>query len=212
MMNAVSNCDWREDACIQAALAPFGFVPSSVHCSQIRVYVDLLLKWNKKLNLTTITSPSEILQRHFGESAFALPKIKSGMLMDIGSGAGFPGMALKLFNPDLDVTLVEPVLKKAAFLKEIARAITVNVAVDSRRIDRIDIPSDYLDTITVRGVRMDEALLSWASSALKTDGRLVAWLGAADAANLCQHEAFSWDTFSVPSSESRILLVGHRAA
>src|SRR6266852_5283326 len=111
------------DDAIAAALLPFKVQVTPGLASSIRKYIDLLLLWNHKVNLTSITDPEEILRRHFGESMFAAHSafVETGRLADVGSGAGFPGLALKLLAPDLEVFLIESVMKKAPFLLEVVR-------------------------------------------------------------------------------------------
>src|SRR5207244_13631657 len=96
---------------------------SDAQIEGIRKYMDLLLLWNHKVSLTSIVDPGEILARHFGESMFAAAKfsILKGRLADVGSGAGFPGLALKIIRPELHVTLIEANAKKSAFLAEVVR-------------------------------------------------------------------------------------------
>ena len=109
---------------ISAALAAFGIELSSDQLSRIRDYISILLRWNKLLSLTSITDQIEIVSRHFGESMFAssvLP-LENCRLADVGSGAGFPGLALKILIPSLFVTLIESNKKKSAFLSEVVRA------------------------------------------------------------------------------------------
>src|SRR5579884_3756258 len=90
-------------------------------------YLDLLLKWNAKLNLTAIRNPEEIVARHFGESFFAarqlFPSNAHGVAADIGSGAGFPGIPLKVWNSSLEMRLIESIQRKATFLREVVRAL-----------------------------------------------------------------------------------------
>lgn len=91
----------------------------------LRRHFELLLRWNDRVNLTSIRDPGEIARRHFGESLFVasvLP-LKGGSLVDVGAGAGFPGLPIAVARPDVKVTLVESVGKKVAFLKEAARGI-----------------------------------------------------------------------------------------
>jgi 16S rRNA (guanine527-N7)-methyltransferase len=80
-------------------------------------HVDLLLKWNKSINLTAITDPDEVVEKHVLDSLAVVPVLPSGSLLDAGSGAGFPGIPVAIARPDLDVTLVDSVQKKVAFLK-----------------------------------------------------------------------------------------------
>jgi len=94
---------------IPDVLAPFGIEPSEAQSIQIGQYVELLLLWNKSLNLSSILDPEEILTRHFGESMFlcTLLSVENCRLADVGSGAGFPGLAIKIFRPSVQITLIE---------------------------------------------------------------------------------------------------------
>ena len=118
---------------IASALSPF--IPegtlSDAQLSQVSVYLDLLLQWNAKINLTAVRSPDEILTRHFGESFFLAHQLRNHQVtksanqqvIDLGSGAGFPGLPLKIYAPNLCVTLIESNQKKATFLGEVIRAL-----------------------------------------------------------------------------------------
>ena len=91
---------------------------------QLQIYLDLLLRWNARVNLTAVRDPETIVTRHFGESLFAARILLRGgsegvTLADVGSGAGFPGIPMKLFAPALQLTLIESHNKKAAFLREV---------------------------------------------------------------------------------------------
>ena len=108
---------------------------------QISTYIDLLLRWNARINLTAIRDPEQIVTRHFGESfflarhLFGLPTAHRPLatVLDLGSGAGFPGLPIKIWQPSIHLTLVESNHKKAAFLREVARALTltdINVIAD----------------------------------------------------------------------------------
>nr|WP_233597295.1 MULTISPECIES: 16S rRNA (guanine(527)-N(7))-methyltransferase RsmG [Corallococcus] len=83
-----------------------------------------LLKWNAKVNLTAITAPEEVLEKHFLDSLAVLPEVKGATsLLDLGAGAGFPGLPLKLELPEMGVTLVDTVGKKIAFIKAAAASL-----------------------------------------------------------------------------------------
>jgi 16S rRNA (guanine527-N7)-methyltransferase len=89
---------------------------------QFLAYLDLLLKWNRKMNLTALRSPREIIIHHFLDSLLLLPYLpETENLLDLGSGAGFPGIPLKIARPGLTIDLVEATAKKASFLKEVVR-------------------------------------------------------------------------------------------
>ena len=91
----------------------------------VREYVSLLLMWNQSISLTTVTDPDEIISRHFGESMFAakLISVENCRLADVGTGAGFPGLPLKILSPTLDLVLIESNKKKYAFLSEVVRSL-----------------------------------------------------------------------------------------
>src|ERR1700712_2190007 len=98
---------------ISGLINPYLPQATSSLVEELSVYLDLLLKWNARTNLTAIREPEEIVRRHFGESLFAgrhLPQADT--LLDFGSGAGFPGLPIQLLCPDLAVTLGESQNKK----------------------------------------------------------------------------------------------------
>src|SRR6202521_2313627 len=125
----------------------------------IAIYIDLLLRWNARINLTAIRHPEEIVTRHFGESFFLARHLfpKSGtdhrplttdhrppQVLDIGSGAGFPALPLKLWAPHIHLTLIESNNKKATFLREVARALTLtNINVITARAEVLAARSDF---------------------------------------------------------------------
>lgn len=101
----------------------------------------LLVAWNRKINLTRITEPDEAARRHFLESAFLTTLVDAPeRLVDVGSGAGFPGVPLACVWPETPVVLVEPLLKRAIFLKEVAHALELpRVEVRNRPFDPRDV-------------------------------------------------------------------------
>ncbi len=194
------------------ALAPFGVQPSTALMNAIRTYVELLLRWNQKISLTSITDPQEILQRHFGESMFgagAVPIIR-GRLVDVGSGAGFPGLALKLVSPEIEVTLIEANMKKCAFLGEVVRELGLTgVRIVSQRMESAKGLDGAADFATCRAVRPEKRMLAWMRGALALHGQCVLWLGAEDAAAVRETPGWDWKTpIPIPLSLNRVLLVG----
>src|ERR1022692_1287749 len=116
---------------IAELLGPFlGGEPLSPDlAAQLQAYLELLLRWNARINLTAVRDPEQIVTRHFGESLFAARVLRDtgalaagATLADVGSGAGFPGIPIQLFAPDVRVTLIESQNKKATFLREVVRA------------------------------------------------------------------------------------------
>ena len=112
-------------AVIRRALEEFKLPAYDDQILQIQDYIKILLTWNDKVSLTAIRDPLEILYRHFCESMFAgisVP-IERGRLADVGTGAGFPGLPLKILRPSLRLLLIESNIKKAGFLAEVIRVL-----------------------------------------------------------------------------------------
>ncbi len=132
--------------------------------AQLSLYLDLLLRWNARTNLTAIRDPETIVQRHFGESLFTARHLApllppNAALLDFGSGAGFPGLPIQLFLTTLRVTLAESQGKKASFLREAVRTLNLpHTEVWPNRVESLPAPRRF-DAITLRAVdNMPEAL------------------------------------------------------
>jgi len=188
-----------------------GIEPAAALLASIAAYTDLLLVWNRKINLTTITDPAEILARNFVESFCGARWLarETGLLCDIGSGAGFPGLALKLVRPGWRVRLFEPNLKKAAFLAEVGRQLRLaDVEVVRARWEDARVANDSVDAVTARAVGGYEQIISSAKRALKADGQLLLWVGASESAKLQSTPDWKWEAEVLPGSRERVLLVG----
>lgn len=196
----------------ESLLAPYlEHTLSQEHVNQLEVYLDLLLKWNAKINLTAIRDPQEIVRRHFGESLFAGERLgleSASTLIDLGSGAGFPGLPIKILAPQVEVTLIEAQQKKVAFLREVIRALALtSVNVYARRAEEFATKSQI---VTMRAVGKFESVLPTAISLLEPQGCLALLIGAAQA------EVARWrlgqirweEPIAIPESRERILLVG----
>ena len=172
---------------IAALLAPYlGDDPPPPNLlPQLSTYLDLLLRWNQRTNLTAIREPEEIVRRHFGESLFAgrhltplltttdvssrpesspredaveRPAAPPPTLLDYGSGAGFPGLPIQLLLPELRVTLAESQGKKASFLREAIRTLGLQTEVWAARVENLAAARKF-NAVTLRAVdRMDQAL------------------------------------------------------
>src|ERR1051326_4399494 len=138
---------------IAVSCADFGISLQSRQLEQISIYVDLLQRWNRVINLTAVREPREMIVRHFAESIYVTKSFElSGKLLDVGSGAGFPGLALKIAVPELDVVLLEPAAKKRAFLKEVVRECALGeVEVSGERVEAFCMArSGQFDSATIR--------------------------------------------------------------
>lgn len=178
---------------------------------QIQLYLDLLLKWNAKISLTSVRNPEEMVRRHFGESLFAgehLQLESASSLADLGSGAGFPGLPIKILAPQLHVTLIESHQKKATFLREVIRTLELkNAIVHASRAENLKLKSQI---VTMRAVEKFETVLPIAASFVEPTGKFALLIGASQISaatkTLCD---FKWqDPVAVPESRERILLIG----
>ena len=169
-----------DEATVRQLLEPFGLNLSSDQIGQLIAYLELLLRWNKKINLTGIRDWKSCVTRHFGETLYLGRWVElKGELLDIGSGAGFPGLSLKIMFPDLSVTLLEPVAKKRAFLKEVARVCGMrSVEVRGERLEDFACgqSAPVYDEATARAVGHLEELLPLAWRCLKPAGEIFLWL------------------------------------
>ncbi len=200
-------------------LAPFGVSLSGSEIDKLLVYLDLLMRWNRKINLTSVRTEEECITRHFGES-FLLSKVAplQGRLLDIGSGAGFPGLAVKLIAPELEVTLLEPVAKKRAFLKEAARACDLGpVRVVGTRVEEFcrSESAGGFDIITARAVGGLESLVPAAEALLKPGGIICLWVGNQQIGQIKEmaRTVERFNLVTIPASHDRQILAGkiHRS-
>jgi 16S rRNA (guanine527-N7)-methyltransferase len=214
---------------------------------QISTYIDLLLRWNARINLTAIRHPEEIVTRHFGESLFlarhlfpksvanassschpersqakseaiGLAKSKDPYpstaphVLDIGSGAGFPGLPLKLWAPHIHLTLVESNHKKAAFLREVARALTLtNINVITDRAEVLAARPDFprTEVVTLRAVEHFDEILPQAITLLAPRATLALLIGAAQLPRLTAATTMKWHPpIPIPQSRTRVLSIG----
>ncbi len=164
----------------------------------------LLAQWNRKLNLTRVIDPSEAARKHFGESLFLAEHLPDGVrtVVDVGSGPGFPGLPIAAARPDVEVTCVESIGKKAAFLREVSRG-WGNVKVIDRRIEAVaaNNAGEPFDWAVMRAVAIEPLLGKLAQIA-----KNLAILAAEDAAetleaspswNLTMKRPLPWEGFGV---------------
>ena len=199
---------------IQRAMGEFGLSVASTQVQQIQQYTRILLAWNDKVNLTAIRDPLEILYRHFCESMYGatvLP-VEKCRLADVGSGAGFPGLPLKILRPDLEVFLIESNLKKAAFMAEVIRELGLTDAkVLVSRFEELGEEVAPLDFVCSRALGDFATFLHWAGSSQVSARNALLWLGARDLGEVRAVSGWEWETPKpMPHSLQRLLLYGSK--
>ena len=199
---------------IKKALLEFQLQPTSEQVDAIQRYMVMLLAWNEKVNLTAIRDPLEILYRHFCESMFAAVAVPilTGRLADVGSGAGFPGLALKIARPELQVFLIESNVKKATFLAEVVRELGLaETRVLVSRYEELGEEIAPLDVVCSRALGEFDRFLSWARGERVAAGQAILWAGGRDIEEIRQLQGWNWKTpISIPHSLQRFLVVGER--
>lgn len=149
-----------EETALGKLEAAFRLELSAEQKHRVRVYIEKLRQWNEHVNLTAIERVDEHLRLNFFESFWAAEHFldPSTRVADVGSGAGFPGLAMKIYRPGLQVTLIEPNYKKVVFLKETSRALGVTVSVFEGKGE--DFPKwDEVDVAAFRALHVAPALL-----------------------------------------------------
>ena len=184
---------------------------------QLQRYLEVLLRWNARINLTAVRDPEQIVTRHFGESLFAARVLfaappKSATLADAGSGAGLPGIPIKLFAPAIALTLIESHHKKATFLREVIRDLKLEHAeVFSGRAEEWQ---KSADVVTMRAVERFERTLPIVAELVAPGGRLCLMIGAtqSEAARTLLDAGWRWEEpHRVPLSSGRVVAIARRA-
>jgi len=278
---------------ISALLEPFlEYSLSESQLNQISIYIDLLQRWNSRINLTAIRTEEEIVTRHFGESLFlarhVLPRPEDSAIpapvertllsakanttemppatnskkhchpersqpiregdaaaeskdpysaikpcsagdhcgstahrlpatdrraLDIGSGAGFPALPLKIWAPEIHLTLIESNHKKSAFLKEVSRALTfTNIDVITERTETILASRNHpqAEVVTLRAVEHFQTILPQAATFLARNATLALLIGTSQLSSLPIRTFINWSApIPIPNSNTRVLLLGH---
>lgn len=190
------------ESAIAALLTPYLPEPPARLLPQLSLYLDLLLKWNARTNLTAIRDPEEIVRRHFGESLFAARHLspQTATLLDFGSGAGFPGLPIALYRPEIAVTLAESQNKKATFLREAIRTLNLPTEVWPNRVETMP-PTRQFHTVTLRAVDNMAAALTAAAPRAAHELLLLAGTPPELPANFTLHPPIP-----IPNTQTSLLL------
>jgi 16S rRNA (guanine527-N7)-methyltransferase len=200
------------DRLIIDTLRPYQIEADVQLCASIRTYIDLLLFWNRKISLTTVADPGEILRFHFGESMFgvgAVP-IRHGRLADVGTGPGFPSIPIRMVAPEMECVLIESNQKKATFIAEVLRTLKLeNVEIFRGRMEDYPISAPSFDFTVSRALGIHQNFLKWSAARLNSSGQVVFWIGDEDGAKIAQEKSWIWRSLiRIPGSSQRSLLVG----
>jgi 16S rRNA (guanine527-N7)-methyltransferase len=186
------------ESAIVSLLSPYLPDPPANLIPQLSLYLDLLLKWNARTNLTAIRDPEEIVRRHFGESLFTATHLPPAQtLLDFGSGAGFPGLPIALLHRELRVTLAESQNKKSTFVREAVRTLNLSTEVWSNRVEAMP-PAHRFDIVAMRAVDNIKTALPEAIGRIKPGGHLALLTTAS-------HAPQGGSSIPLPNSDSGIL-------
>jgi 16S rRNA (guanine(527)-N(7))-methyltransferase RsmG len=173
---------------------------SSFQVAQLEKHFELLQRWNKVLNLTSVHGTEEIIERHYCESLFLAKHLPPGTLRvaDIGSGAGFPGFPVAVLRPECSVALIESHQRKSVFLRESSRHVP-NVSVIAKRAETVEERFDWVVSRAVKYADIEESI-----------GLMAASVGLLAGPDQPFGKRFTWNTpIQLPWGTSRFLWMGN---
>jgi 16S rRNA (guanine527-N7)-methyltransferase len=196
-----------EEAFIKAGIAG---VPPDAH-ERFLAYLDLLMRWNARLNLTAIREPAQIIQRHFVECAFASQHLPARIatLLDFGSGPGLPGIPIAICRPEIRVTLAESQGKKASFLREVVRTLGISVEVYDGRVQ--EMPGErFFHGVSMRAVEKMEIAIPMALRRVERYLILLTTEQSIAAYKKLTPELRWLDSVRLPNATQALLAIGER--
>jgi len=166
---------------LQEQAAAWNVTLSEETLTKLDSYSRLLRLWNERINLTAIIEPREIVCKHFLDSLSLTPLLPQGcLLIDIGTGAGFPGLPLKLARPDVDLTLLDSQQKRLHFLETVCQAAGVEATRIHARAEtaaRLPVLREQFDVATARAVASLPVLCEYCLPFVRVGGRFIAMKG-----------------------------------
>ncbi|MFH0725352.1 MAG: 16S rRNA (guanine(527)-N(7))-methyltransferase RsmG [Pseudomonadota bacterium] len=203
---------WRQ--IVQAGSLEMGAEVTGFQMDQLALHSAELIRWNRKTNLTAITTPEEIAVKHVLDAMAPLPHLPaSGTLLDIGSGGGFPGVVLKILRPDLSATLIDASRKKVSFLSHVIRTLGLkDISALQARAEALAGEPPYahrFDVIVSRALCALDAFVAMALPLLAPDGLLIAFKGRPEEAEaeIAIVPAYAKSTVTNKTSEDRGLAI-----
>jgi 16S rRNA (guanine527-N7)-methyltransferase len=169
---------------ILAASVALGLAPNTAQAERLVALVELLAKWNRVYNLTAVREPRSMVARHISDSLSVLPFLTGGRLLDVGTGAGLPGLPLAIVRADLSLTLLDANAKKLRFVRQAAAELELrNVDVVQQRIEEYR-PARAFDMVISRAVASLGELYRGTFGMVRPGGRLLFMKGARPDAEL----------------------------
>lgn len=162
---------------LKNACHELGIELSEKQLAQFDRYADLLKEWNEKMNLTAIVEKEEVIEKHFYDCILPCKTISfsNKKILDIGSGAGFPGMVFAILYPESEVTLVDATRKKFLFLEEVRNQLGIeNVVFHVGRVEEMRKQRESYDIVSSRGFATLRILLEVAAPLIKVGGTIIA--------------------------------------
>ena len=145
---------------------------------QFELYAKMLVEWNEKMNLTSITDREGIYMKHFYDSLVPSFDIEiKGSLCDVGSGAGFPSIPLKIMYPDLEVTIIETLGKRVTFLNELAKTLGIEINAIHARAEECSDLRETFDFVTARAVANMPLLCELCIPLVRVGGKFIVMKG-----------------------------------
>ena len=152
--------------------------------AQLIAYLRLLEKWNRHYNLTAVRDPEQMVARHLLDSLSLLPFLQGPRVIDVGTGAGLPGIPLALARPELHFTLLDSNVKKLTFVRQALHELGLrDVEIAQTRAEKFE-PAQKFDTVTARAFSSLEDLLGVAAHLCAPGGRMLAMKGVFPSAEL----------------------------
>lgn len=171
----------------------------TVNENQLMDYLGLLEKWNRAYNLTAIRERDTMITHHLLDSLAIAPWVHGERIIDVGTGAGFPGIPLAIAHPEWQITLLDSNGKKTRFLQEVKRSLRLeNIDIIQTRVETY-LPSPGFDTVTSRAFSALSQMLSWTKHLLNHQGKWLAMKGRYPEEELhTLHQPFQVEHYSVP--------------
>ena len=162
----------------QEALSQYNITLSEQQLNQLETYFHMLVEWNEKMNLTSITDEEGIYMKHFYDSLVPSFDIEiKGSLCDVGSGAGFPSIPLKIMYPDLKVTIIETLGKRVTFLNELAKTLGIEINAIHARAEECSDLRETFDFVTARAVANMPLLCELCIPLVRVGGKFIVMKG-----------------------------------